>query len=644
LPMRQMIRNICISVVTLAASLQLALPMGAPASAQAAGITRLDLQDRHSMPVEMDGNPAITEQIVWNKRDNVYHMKLLAGGRVIFAKTAPMFFRPMTGMVGDADGDGQQDLVIVWQEEASGGAIRYWLIKGGQAPALVHLSDDYLQGEIELRTDGVYVSYSVFEEGDANAFPSRRVTERWGGKPWRMLARTEKANGRTLMAVEAKSGSNPPLHEIERMLEEVAADYKIPAVLLKAIAWQESNWRQFDSNGNPLVSVDGGIGIMQLTNQTRFDQQRLKTDIRYNIEAGAQVLLEKRSYTKSGLLPPIGSMDMDEMENWYFAIWAYNGWSVYNNPHNIPNKFRKSAAYQDSVLHIARNVFAQPVTRIPKHLIPKDGMPSGKTKYKTPLPIHHAGEDLERRHISIGDTVEVAGLTQTLNVRQSPGLDGRIKDTMQTKERAVVLDGPRERDGYLWYEVNSKDGKGWVAGHYLVAVHDERVSLAELMELAPERLSDKAIKDDGRNLYLQADGMNLSWMDARKNGGLSSALQSYAWWDLWLEWSDGKRSEKPPKRAGSGFLRKVSPIWDERNVSLTEPISLRFDLSKGPRVGAGDFLVLDSRGKPAAITVTSGKKEGDSWVIHPKETWRKKETYTLYYRGFLLSKFTTSRN
>ncbi|NGQ94775.1 SH3 domain-containing protein [Brevibacillus sp. SYP-B805] len=637
--MKQKTRKICIMLFSWAAIA--ALPFSIQLPSHAAGMAAIKLADRSSLTVEVDGNPASAEQLAWSKQGDAYTMTLAGEQRIFFEQTAPVFYQPLTALQGDADGDGQQDLVIVWQEEASGGAVRYWLVKGGQAPRLTYQSEEYLQGQVTLAQEGLAISYSVFDQGDAEAFPSRRVTERWGGEPWHKLSQTETAVGRIAMAAEAKNSKNPPLHEVERMLEEAAAKYNIPAVILKAIAWQESNWRQFDANGKPLISYDGGIGIMQLTNQTRFDQARLKTDIRYNIEAGAQVLLEKRALTRSGRLPAIGSMKMDEMESWYFAIWAYNGWSAYNNPHNIPNKYRKTAAYQDSVISLARSYFAQPITRIPKEWIPRESVPSGKTTYTTPLPIHKAGEDLERRHIREGDTVEVAGFTTALNVRQSPGLNGRITDTLAMRERAGVVDGPIERDGYLWYKVKSKDGTGWVAGHYLNAVRDERISLAEVMAQTPDRLSDEAIREDGRNLYLQGDGMNLAWKNLLQNGGASAALQAYAWQDLWLEWTAAKKGDKPPKKRGIGYLRELSPGWQASNVSPTRPITLRLDPDKGPSAGTDDFLVLDSRGREAS-TVESSTTAG-AWTISPRTSWKPAESYTLYFRALPIAAFTVAK-
>jgi LysM repeat protein len=49
------------------------------------------------------------------------------------------------------------------------------------------------------------------------------------------------------------------LDEYEGILEDAAAEFGIPAALIKALAWQESGWNQF------VVSHAGAVGLMQVT-------------------------------------------------------------------------------------------------------------------------------------------------------------------------------------------------------------------------------------------------------------------------------------------------------------------------------------------------------------------------------------------
>lgn len=135
------------------------------------------------------------------------------------------------------------------------------------------------------------------------------------------------------LAVLARSGppaaaySNPPTIEIQAKLYDAAVARNIPPEILYGIAYQESTWRQFDANGNPLISPDNGYGIMQVTSVGSYDVEKLKYDIDYNIAAGADILLEKWSW-----VPSIGDDSMDCYENWFYAVWAYNG-MVTDNPY-----------------------------------------------------------------------------------------------------------------------------------------------------------------------------------------------------------------------------------------------------------------------------------------------------------------------
>lgn len=68
--------------------------------------------------------------------------------------------------------------------------------------------------------------------------------------------------------------------------------------LVLATAWQESCWRQFvvqDERITPLLSSTGDVGVMQMNERIWrgfYDLQRLRWDIAYNSNAGAEVLLD----------------------------------------------------------------------------------------------------------------------------------------------------------------------------------------------------------------------------------------------------------------------------------------------------------------------------------------------------------------
>jgi len=119
---------------------------------------------------------------------------------------------------------------------------------------------------------------------------------------------------------------------------------RIPAVLLKAIGWVESDMTMaassvpFETTGLGQVSFDCGYGVMQITsgmtvplgsnNQASDSQTLVATHYAYNIARGAAMLGEK--WNQDEIRPIAGTntgSDPGIIENWYFATWSYNGFT-----------------------------------------------------------------------------------------------------------------------------------------------------------------------------------------------------------------------------------------------------------------------------------------------------------------------------
>ena len=198
---------------------------------------------------------------------------------------------------------------------------------------------------------------------------------------------------------------NPSLDEINLKLETIAKEKNIPSILLKVLAFKESTWRQFDSQGNPILGANvthPAIGIMQVATYKDDDQvtiEKLKTDIDFNIRMGADLLNEKWNFT-----PRIGDGDRNKLENWYFALWAYNIWSDRNNPNVLEANSQATQpvlAYQDKVINLcanpdgflARYIVPVQITKIPASLLPKEGIPSKTVVWATPQPIHYGNPE-----------------------------------------------------------------------------------------------------------------------------------------------------------------------------------------------------------------------------------------------------------
>ena len=122
----------------------------------------------------------------------------------------------------------------------------------------------------------------------------------------------------------------------------------IPPVLLKAISSIESGWAQasydplvkYGETGPALVSADCGYGLMQVTSGMQnasgipsVAQTMIGSNYAYNVARGAQILASKWNAAPD-LTPIVGNRDPHVIENWYFVLWAYNGFVFRNHPLN----------------------------------------------------------------------------------------------------------------------------------------------------------------------------------------------------------------------------------------------------------------------------------------------------------------------
>ncbi|MDR1604340.1 MAG: cell wall-binding repeat-containing protein [Gracilibacteraceae bacterium] len=203
----------------------------------------------------------------------------------------------------------------------------------------------------------------------------------------------------SVAAVEETSYTNPGRAEIAAKLEATARAKEIPSVILKAIAYVESGWRQWDGAGrvvgdNPDLARPA-LGIMQITSYDPEDAdlvRRLKYDIDFNIEYGADLLNRKWLST-----PAIGANERNVLENWYFAVWAYHSWSTVNNPQD--RAFIGEVPYQEAVYRRAAveyfpgYVTPVEITRIDPELLPPGYLPEADSVWATPEPRHYGDLD-----------------------------------------------------------------------------------------------------------------------------------------------------------------------------------------------------------------------------------------------------------
>ncbi|MEX0784555.1 MAG: hypothetical protein WD557_18110 [Dehalococcoidia bacterium] len=137
---------------------------------------------------------------------------------------------------------------------------------------------------------------------------------------------------------------------------------RIPPTVFKSIAWIEANWSNasglvpFGGVGPTLVSPDCGYGLGQITsgmaNTTGAAQARqaaIGTHPLFNLAEGARILADKWNSAPT-FRPIAGTGDPAAIEDWYYAIWSYNGFAFSNHPLN-PNRDPLRAGQADSPIY-----------------------------------------------------------------------------------------------------------------------------------------------------------------------------------------------------------------------------------------------------------------------------------------------------
>lgn len=187
-------------------------------------------------------------------------------------------------------------------------------------------------------------------------------------------------------------GNGLPAYVPQEAVSGVPGGVRVPAQVLLGVLAQESNlWQAArgalpGTPGNPLIGnyygtvldasgqisgvdpqrADCGYGVGQITSGMRTgsgmftpqQQKMIATDFQVNIVAAVRFLQQKWNETKAlGL--KVNDGDPSVIENWYFAIWAYNtgsypqgsgpygvGWQ--NNPANSDWKFDRQYFLRES--------------------------------------------------------------------------------------------------------------------------------------------------------------------------------------------------------------------------------------------------------------------------------------------------------
>ncbi|WP_252312085.1 cell wall-binding repeat-containing protein [Sinobaca sp. H24] len=347
----------------------------------------------------------------------------------------------------------------------------------------VYEEEDIMSGSVTVEDDSIVIGRPDLETAESQAVPEKVETN--------TISFTEdevNESGFKEMSLESFNHSyaeesremntlanyaNPSFTEINELLTRKANEHGIPPELLKAIAWQESTWRQY-VNGDPLIGFDGkGIGIMQVTpgytglpeDGTPEFEQRLKTDIEYNIDKGIEILLQKWNWTGK-IIPQVNDGSKEVVDNWYFALIAYNGISKINDPRE------RSNTYQAKIFeHMNGNMGSLGLKPFPENTLnikytnpnsPNLMIFTDKMKYQTTAPYTRSKENYKKD--------DVVAPRASVNMRNAPG--GAVTGKLDAGQLAVISGPITYQENRLvhhgWYQVKNASGEtGYVPASYL---------------------------------------------------------------------------------------------------------------------------------------------------------------------------------
>lgn len=265
----------------------------------------------------------------------------------------------------------------------------------------------------------------------------------------------------------------------------------IPPTVYKSIAWIESGWSHAAGNvpyggtGPVITAIDCGYGLGQITTGMGHLGAPPALDVRvpaarqaiigthplFNIAEGVRILADKWNGA-ANFRPIAGEGDPAVLEDWYYAIWSYNGFAFSNHPLN-PTKdpLRGSVwncsdpnapgygfydwgdyTYQEKVYGCMR------YPPMPKGVDYPAPLGGGTTS--TP-PNPGAPKFVP------GDTARVFGTGNGLNIRATASTDGEKLTTVPDGTSLTVLGGPQSGSGLTWWNVQFGTVTGWAADQFL---------------------------------------------------------------------------------------------------------------------------------------------------------------------------------
>ena len=268
----------------------------------------------------------------------------------------------------------------------------------------------------------------------------------------------------------------------------------IPPSVYKSIAWIEAGWANaanqvpYGEVGPTLLSYDCGYGIGQITTGMGHlgvpparepgvpsaRQAAIGTDFLFNIAAGVQILADK--WNGAPVFRPIaGNGDPTALEDWYFAVWSYNGFAFSNHPLNPDRDPLRGAGtsfiyhcYDPSAPSFQDTGSGSP--RFQRGEYTYQELVYGCMRFPPKLRATTSSQlvaDTAGSRFSPGDTAVVAGGPPCTNLRSSYSTAATKIDCLVDGTRVTILDGPQTGDNLQWWHVHTAKGDGWMADQFL---------------------------------------------------------------------------------------------------------------------------------------------------------------------------------
>ncbi|WP_234982563.1 cell wall-binding repeat-containing protein [Ornithinibacillus halophilus] len=416
-------------------------------------------------------------------------IKITESGKATFQKSLTLVKIADVQMI---EVNNEKLVVVTYRHDGSSNALFFELLRlGDEEVKSLFTSETYDRGHLEINNHTIEVRYPIYENGAVKTDPTKLVLETFNLSETGVVETDTQLKDiekpRFSLFKMASDNENLPYHEVNEMLTEEAIAANVSPEIVKAIAYQESGWQHYWETVPETVqncsNYDGtnvklgydciGIGIMQISDQIYMDEgpekeeyiERLKTDIRFNIQEGIRILKEKWNYSKAGLIPEINDNDPMVIENWYFAIMAYNGLLPRNNPLEKP--FSPNGAYQEEVLERIQDFTLLDIHPFPTHLLdPYEE--NGRLKFHTTNfqidgPFNYSSQLLEEGDISY--------VTENgLHLRDAPG--GNVIGSLNKGTKVTITGsfvGTNSRfNQYVWLPIETDSGQaGYVASSYL---------------------------------------------------------------------------------------------------------------------------------------------------------------------------------